>query len=176
MVGGRIANQALGNIVDALRDYDYMIEKQDFSKRSGQADPFEISSRRWFGYRIIKPLIPGHNPRRMDRNKDIERFKDGYNILPGFARGESNALRDQRDFLERLSLGLIGGLALIGPMVLMVLRNDLLTTLLTSSVMTVLFAAALAIWTSLKGAEVLGYVAAYAAVLVVFVGSSSATG
>jgi hypothetical protein len=67
-----------------------------------------------------------------------------------------------------------GGIALMGPMLLlMVLRRDLNTSIITASVATVLFAIFLAVTArSLAGKDVLAAVAAYAAVLVVFVGTS----
>ena len=76
-------------------------------------------------------------------------------------------------FWERLWMGGFGGIALIGPMLLMVLRRDLNTSIITASVATVLFAIFLAVTArSLAGKDVLAAVATYAAVFVVFVGTS----
>jgi hypothetical protein len=76
-------------------------------------------------------------------------------------------------FWERLWMGGFGGIALIGPMLLMVLRRDLHTSIITASVATFLFASFLAVTVrSLEGKDILAAVAAYAAVLVVFVGTS----
>lgn len=59
-------------------------------------------------------------------------------------------------------------------MLIMVLHEDLLTTLLVTSISTLLLAAVLALkGQGLKGETVLAAVAAYAAVLVVFVEASS---
>jgi hypothetical protein len=75
--------------------------------------------------------------------------------------------------LERLVMVLAGGAALIVPTVIMVPHKDLLTTLVVTSVATVMFAGALALFgTKLKGETVLASVAAYAAVLVVFMRTS----
>lgn len=69
-------------------------------------------------------------------------------------------------------MALIGGLSLISPMLIMVLHKDLLTTLLTTSISVLIFGFILALY--LKSPEtVMGVVAAYAAVLVVFVGAQS---
>jgi hypothetical protein len=77
-------------------------------------------------------------------------------------------------FSERIWMGALGGVAVIGPMLLMSLHRTLTTSLVTSSVATVLFTVVLALGArNLKGQEVLGAVAAYAAVLVVFIGTSS---
>jgi hypothetical protein len=78
-------------------------------------------------------------------------------------------------FSERLWMGGFGGIALIGPMLLMVLHRDLNTSITTASVATVLFALLLAVaGRNLGGNDVLAATAAYAAVLVVFVGTSMA--
>ncbi|KAJ9642829.1 hypothetical protein H2199_004350 [Coniosporium tulheliwenetii] len=65
------------------------------------------------------------------------------------------------------------GIALLAPMLLMVLRNDLLTNLLTVSVCVLAFAVVGAIYSEGPPRELLIATAAYAAVLVVFVGISS---
>lgn len=76
-------------------------------------------------------------------------------------------------FTERIWMGALGGIAVIGPMLLMSLHRTLVASLVTSSVATVLFTLVLALGArNLKGQEVLGAVAAYAAVLVVFIGTS----
>jgi hypothetical protein len=77
--------------------------------------------------------------------------------------------------LERLILGIFGGIMLLGPMLLMVLNYNRNTTLITTSVATVLFTLVLATFArGMAGKDVLAAVAAYAAVLVVFVGTSTA--
>ncbi|RYP61718.1 hypothetical protein DL769_007580 [Monosporascus sp. CRB-8-3] len=78
-------------------------------------------------------------------------------------------------FGNRLIMGMSGGLALIIPMLIMALFPGLKTSLITSSVATMAFAS----WTAhsadnAAGKDVLAAVAAYAAVLVVFVGASMA--
>ena len=76
-------------------------------------------------------------------------------------------------YSDRLWMGAFGGIALIGPVLLMSLQRDLKTSLITCSVATTLFTVVLAIsGKNLKGQEVLAVTAAYAAVLVVFVGTS----
>lgn len=74
---------------------------------------------------------------------------------------------------ERLWMGAFGGIALIGPMLLMVLRRDLNTSIITACVATTLFIIILSLaGKDLRGKNVLAAAAAYAAVLVVFVGTS----
>jgi len=92
-------------------------------------------------------------------------------------REVDKAAREARDkhkaSSERLWMGSFGGLALIVPMLIMVLDRGVKTSLIVTSVGTVLFAFALALAArTLKGMDVLAATAAYAAVLVVFVGTS----
>jgi hypothetical protein len=155
-------------------------EKQIESQRNKTRDPFEITTRDTLSFhlmnklRIIPPSTTRH-PVDLYDPPEYNRFKGMYlyNILPGSSRGHYNARIYLAHFSERITMGLLGGLALIGPMLLMVLHKDLLTTLLTVGVSTILFAAALSVFTQLQGETVLASVAAYAAVLVVFVGTSS---
>lgn len=77
-------------------------------------------------------------------------------------------------FLQRLETSLLGGFAVVVPMLIMTLHPTLLTALLTTSIF--VFAVAVIIAITMKTAEpkdVLGATAAYAAVLVVFVGTST---
>ncbi|RYP68829.1 hypothetical protein DL771_006447 [Monosporascus sp. 5C6A] len=81
----------------------------------------------------------------------------------------------EKAFLHRLVMGSFGGLALIIPMLIMALLPGLKTSLITSSVATVLFASLIARYEdNAAGKDILAAVAAYAAVLVVFVGASMA--
>ena len=64
----------------------------------------------------------------------------------------------------------IGGAALIAPMLIMTLHQTKLTSLLTTSLFVVAVAVALACWME-DGTSIVGATAAYAAVLVVFVGA-----
>jgi hypothetical protein len=76
-------------------------------------------------------------------------------------------------FISRLSMALFGGLALIGPTLIMALHPSLHTSLITTSVATVLFGLTLAFGAiDSSGKDVLAATAAYCAVLIVFVGTS----
>jgi hypothetical protein len=121
--------------------------------------------------------------RKNHGDSDIEMSQDIRNFLSKDPKGKymfrelNREIRLDREkqnaFWERLWMGGFGGIALIGPMLLMVLHRDLNTSIITASVATVLFAIFLAVTArSLAGKDVLAAVAAYAAVLVVFVGTS----
>ena len=169
----------------AVQNYDFMVEKTLQSKRAGEADPFVISTTQPLGVLLMKDIIPDLNMQGRVSNVLKTRFPDAYNndkpryddrkpILPGTSRHERYIATNLAHIYERLWAGISGGLALIGPMLIMILHNDLLTTLLTATVATLLFAIALSLAPSdMKAETVLSCVAAYAAVLVVFIGASS---
>ena len=76
-------------------------------------------------------------------------------------------------FTQRIIMAMYGGAALIGPMLIMTLHPSKNTNLITVSVATFLFALVLAfVARDSAGKDVLASTAAYAAVLVVFVGTS----
>jgi uncharacterized membrane protein YhaH (DUF805 family) len=79
--------------------------------------------------------------------------------------------RGFRAFVQRLVAALFGGVALVAPMLLMVLHKDRATDLATTSVAVLLFAVAVAYYSDATPEAIVSIVAAYAAVLVVFVGT-----
>jgi hypothetical protein len=86
-----------------------------------------------------------------------------------------NEDKKQKVLWKRFLIAMFGGVALVGPMLIMVLHKDLITTLTTVSVSIFLFAVILAVFSteSQNPETILVLAAAYAAVLVVFVGASS---
>lgn len=83
--------------------------------------------------------------------------------------------RSQKTALtERIIMATFGGVALIAPMLIMTLHSSRNTSLITTSLATFIFALVLAIGaTNSAGKDVLTATAAYAAVLVVFVGTNT---
>ena len=74
-------------------------------------------------------------------------------------------------------MALFGGLALIVPMIIMTLHPTNLTNLLTTSLFVLGVAIALVyLMTDAASKDIIGATAAYAAVLVVFVGTNSGPG
>lgn len=151
-----------------------MLEKKATAKATGKQDAFKITSEEPLGFELMDQarLV---RPKDMSRIREkIKEYEERFNTLPGEARGQILELQDLNAFYDRAKMGLLGGLALIGPMLIIVLKNDLLTTLIVTSASTVIFAGMLAIFGhEQKGETVLASVAAYAAVLVVFIGASS---
>ena len=83
--------------------------------------------------------------------------------------------RSQKTALtERIIMAMFGGVALIAPMLIMTLHPSRNTSLFTTSLVTFIFALVLAVGaTNSAGKDVLTATAAYAAVLVVFVGTNT---
>jgi len=76
-------------------------------------------------------------------------------------------------FLSRLSFALFGGLALIAPMLIMTLHQTKLTVFLTTSIFGVAVALVLALFMEgTQNKDIVAATAAYAAVLVVFIGTA----
>jgi hypothetical protein len=80
----------------------------------------------------------------------------------------------RKDFGERLWMAAFGGAALIAPMHIMTLHPSKVTSLVTTSVFVTVVGVVLAkFMTDATPKDIIGATAAYAAVLVVFVGASS---
>lgn len=90
----------------------------------------------------------------------------------GGSRKVINQKEATEQFLKRVSMAAIGRTFLIGPMLIMILHKSLLTALLTSSICVAVFGAVLAFALD-ELFNVLSGTAAYGAILVVFVETSS---
>lgn len=161
-----------------------MSEKKERSRAVGHADPFLITTEDRLSFILMEReglfKHPTHTPENIEiltnelkgRSKawDPER-----NMLPGESRTAMGRQNQVRLFFERLTLGVFGGLAIIAPMLIMALVNSLLVSLIVTSVATMVFAMLLALprlGGGMNGQTVLASVAAYAAILVVFIGTS----
>ena len=76
-------------------------------------------------------------------------------------------------FWKRFYFAMFGGIAPVGPMLLMVFYKHRLTSLLTVSVSVFVFGLGMAKYSTANPEGIMAAVAAYAAVLIVFVGTSS---
>jgi Family of unknown function (DUF6594) len=118
--------------------------------------------RKWSEFSNLENL-PGGDYFLKDSLQFRELDKDGRE-----ARAEENA------FSERLRMALFGGLGLLAPVIVMTLVPGRTSYLVTTSVAILLFALALAIFAEkTSGKDILAATAAYAAVLVVFIGTSA---
>jgi hypothetical protein len=110
--------------------------------------------------------LPGGQRRHVNAQKEEEREKKER------ALEEERQKRSWQAKLERFWMSIFGGIALIAPMLLMALHNDRTTALATTSGSVLIFAIIVAVFTPAPPEVALGAVSAYAAVLVVFVGST----
>lgn len=162
----RRANVDLLKVV-AIRNYETLSQESIHSLLRPQS---VIS--RYAQYGGLKAGAPRLSPELI---KVITRSSTGELNFRQLNREVSDSLVLRQASSDRLWMGSFGGIALIGPVLLMSLHRDLRTSLITSSVATAIFVVVLAmLGKNLKGQEVLGATAAYAAVLVVFVGTSMA--
>jgi len=142
-------------------------------------DPFKmVSSQERDHYIMAGTGLMQKYPMRWGE-RSVRRQMIPYDIdtpeLPRYSRARFKKTRELREVTERLWYGIIGGLALIIPMLVMVLHNTLLTSLLTVSVATLLFAGFCAMSFEVDSPQLVAATAAYAAVLVVFVGTTTSS-
>lgn len=110
----------------------------------------------------------------METAEDFHGYHDDdpYEKLPFDQCTGINNERSVKAFLQRLVLALFGGVVLVGPMLLMVLLNNQTVSLATTSVAVFVFALVVSAYSNGPAEVAVGVVAAYAAVMVVFVGAS----
>ncbi|KAF5568251.1 hypothetical protein FNAPI_241 [Fusarium napiforme] len=158
----------LKEYIQALQNYEYM------EKRSLQPeDPFYMSGEKYQDRKLIEAIL----------GDKINSF-EGQPVFPAIGHWqqgpeESRSVRDTRQdnykrnwtvgLHQRLAVAAVGGIFLMAPMWLMVLHNTLYTALVSTTVFVTVFGLMAAVYlTSLM--DVMSSTAAYAAVLVVFVG------
>lgn len=156
--------------VQALKDYDYMTEcrklPQDFFLATGERDvDLHVINA------VVKHTGKSAEELRAQPMRRTARVEPVNNdrVPIGGTRGEKTSLKRAQDFRDRLVLAAIGAALLLGPMWLMVLHKTLYTGLVTTTVCVAVFGLVTS-WRLDKPNDVLSATAAYAAVLVVFVG------
>lgn len=152
----------------AIRDREFMRES---ALRDWDKNPFHLKSQRETERDLLEDLkAKGIHPNQMVSVEEARVLPH----LPGGPWDSPSALRTRR---ERYVLAILGGLILTVPMILMVLARRTPVSLITVSVCTMLFAVATAYFSPTKlPLELLSATAAYAAVLVVFVGGTTGSG
>jgi hypothetical protein len=95
--------------------------------------------------------------------------------LPGLSRTVAHRASESEQLWVRFGMASAGGLVLVVPMLIMANLGTKTANLVTTCIAMFLFAAGITFGTRLKPDQVLGATAAYAAVLVVFVGTSFST-
>jgi hypothetical protein len=159
----------LDKYVKALQDYDYME-----SRAQSNRDPFIATGE----YAADEYVLSTYLPKELHQQdfKQVESVYDWEHKSKGDTgicgtRDENLSKMWFVNLKRRAAIAAIGGMFLVGPMWLMVLRNDLYTQLASTTAFVAVFGLIMAIFLD-KDDAVLGSTAAYAAVLVVFVGTS----
>lgn len=141
------------------------IELVDLSRSLPNSTSGSIDPLRNFLKRVL-PVRLTWTPAERDR-RELSEFrvgKDPEDISPFVDR------------LARFIVAITGGLSLVIPMLIMRLGETLAKSITTVSVAVVLFSALTSLMFKASNVETLGATAAYAAVLVVFVGTSNSGG
>jgi hypothetical protein len=137
-------------------------------------DPFIVTSKRKADALVLKDAL-----KELDRN-DFESFpyetplEEKYEPIGGGTRKKTSQKTRFKNFVIRLGMAAVGGGFLIGPMWLMVLHNTPYTALISTSVCVFIFGVIMALVLE-DLMNILSVTAAYAAVLVVFVGTNTVT-
>jgi hypothetical protein len=154
-----------------MRDYDYMATCVQRPK-----DPFVVTSKRLIDAIVLRNALSKVPEKlRKDKLKDFAlSMPIEKNSAPIGSTRLSSFRKDRlKRFVIRLGLAAVGGGFLIGPMWLMVLHNTRYTALVSTSVCVLIFGVIMS-WVLEDLMNVLSVTAAYAAVLVVFVGTNTA--
>ena len=161
-----------GSIGEGLRNLEYMQECAARYPDDDERDPFYLKSTKVLQRQAMEDagLIPnymqpkGRLPGTLDRAHSAK--------LPGTARSMANEEARTDRLMVRFLMAMTGGLALLIPMLMMTYFPGKNVSVVTTSVAMLIFAAVITLGTQLAPDQVLGATAAYAAVLVVFVGTS----
>lgn len=160
----------------ALRDWDYMLEKHN---KNPELDPFKLVNTKIRDVCIMREFgVFEYSGVRGRHRRNPEKFEAevqdyGNPMLPGGSRSWLRERSAAEALVLRFWAALLGGVALIAPMLLMVLHKDIPTSLSAVSVCTIVFAMCIAAFTDKGPLDLMQATAAYAAILVVFVGTSS---
>ncbi|KAK4628932.1 hypothetical protein CLAFUW4_08143 [Fulvia fulva] len=161
--------QLLHKYCDALRDMDYMQEK---AANGFEDDPFLLMTSK----QMEKDLMEDYGlvPDFVDPRGDLPTAHDSADPrLPGIGRTDRLHRAQLENKYHKLYSVLGGGLALIIPMVIMRLEPGKVSCLVTTCGCVAIFSLAIAFRSDMRPNEILAVTAAYTAVLVVFVGTTT---
>ncbi|KAF4818307.1 hypothetical protein CGCSCA5_v005392 [Colletotrichum siamense] len=163
--------QTLEQYIKALQDHDYM-ESRSKSIR----DPFLATGEYGVDNYVLNCNIDSALAKDITKHVDSLRTWDvrpaGANDPITGTRGSNVAKTWYRGFKERIVIAAAGGAFLVGPMWIMVLKNGLYASLISTTAFVTAFGILMAYFLD-EAKDVLASTAAYAAVLVVFVGTSN---
>ncbi|KAK6852340.1 hypothetical protein PG995_010891 [Apiospora arundinis] len=150
--------------IEAIKDYDYMIERSKSAR-----DPFLVTGERKVDDRVIRRMLGTLLDTKELSVVSVPGPWEEDNQPIGGTRAANVAQSALAGLKNRLATAALGGAFLVGPMWLMVKRADLNTSLVSTTLFVVVFGLLMAAYLD-KSKDVMSATAAYAAVLVVFVG------
>jgi hypothetical protein len=163
----------LFHVGDVVRDLEYMQQRAADCGEHDEDDPFYLKSSKRID-RLAMDLA-GLLPNHVLPAGDLPIARDHYlPKLPGVARTAAIKADKSRHLLSRFVMASSGGLSLVVPVIVMANVPGKTSSLVTTCIAMLVFAIGITFGTQLKADQVLGATAAYAAVLVVFVGTSLA--
>lgn len=155
--------------VTALRDLRYMLEAP-----SANDAVSKFLMERLYISDENDPAIMIHAGFTPPNKYSPELHVPDYTGYGGYSSQQQSRLQQTEEFLSRLRMALFGGCSLIAPMLIMRLYPTLVTVLVTASVCILAVSIILAFYMrDAQKRDILAATAAYAAVLVVFVGTTS---
>ncbi|KAK4545412.1 hypothetical protein LTR36_002762 [Oleoguttula mirabilis] len=160
--------QLLHNYCNALRDMDYMQEK---AANGFDNDPFLLMTSK----QMERELMQDHGLLdHVDSRDDLPPSLDEEDPrLPGVGRTARIHAAQLENRFNKLYSALGGGLALIVPMIIMRLETGTVSCLVTTSSCVLIFSLVIAYRSNMRPNDILAVTAAYTAVLVVFVGTTT---
>ena len=177
--------------VEALRDLDYITT---CAQRGEMNDPIMLTTKKTLLRRLVEDMAESFAAGTDVWEPSVERLRedmemiysrtladplDGNNVLrfgsTRSARNKGAMLKGYLErHLERLAMAILGGVFLVASMLIMVLHPSLVTSLVTSCVFVFAFSVIISHSPEMPF-DVLSATVAYAAVLVVFVGTSTSS-
>jgi len=167
---------------EALRDWDYM---KQCAQRRATKDPYVLTTKCQPDFDIIKDNLHRFDEElnhELDSGTSEPRIFGDYSnrrlptrpawktAILGSRKNEGRKLH-QDMLIQRMAMAVIGGSFVVGPMLLMVLVDNKTATLATTCLSVLAFGMLIGVYLD-RPFDVLSGTAAYAAVLVVFVGAS----
>ncbi|KAK8868950.1 UDP-glucose 4-epimerase [Apiospora arundinis] len=154
----------LKSYIEAIKDYDYMIERSKSAR-----DPFLVTGERKVDDRVIRRILGTLLDTKELSVVSVPGPWEEDNQPIGGTRAANVAQSALAGLKNRLATAALGGAFLVGPMWLMVKRADPNTSLVSTTLFVVVFGLLMAAYLN-KSTDVMSATAAYAVVLVVFVG------
>ncbi|KAH8160916.1 hypothetical protein CIB48_g7326 [Xylaria polymorpha] len=154
----------LETYIKAVQDYDYMTSRSKLPR-----DPFYVTGERYIDSYVLHSLLGDARKDITGKSIPVDTPWEHTGEPIGGTRNYMMAKSENAEFRKRIAIAAVAGFFLLGPMWLMVLHNTLYTCLVSTTISVTVFGFILA-YSLDSPKEVMSGTAAYAAVLVVFVG------